>query len=126
MSWKNRGTTARRLQASTNASINNHYCLLSFPLEGTHGIWPHHLIRSKGNFSFEVKYGTQWFECRIEKEGEKNVFSHHQIHYFLILGNIDECKLAESSMEKSLPINSKQWSSAETELSEEDDDDEDV
>lgn len=73
MSWKNRGTTARRLMNSTNHSINSNYCLVFFPMEGTHGIWPQHLIRSTGRFSFEAKYGTRWFDCRIEKEGEKQI-----------------------------------------------------
>ena len=46
-----------------------HYCLVSFPHEGTHGIWAERLIRAKGRFSFEANFGKQWFECRIEQEG---------------------------------------------------------
>ncbi|CAF4975202.1 unnamed protein product, partial [Rotaria sp. Silwood1] len=45
------------------------HCLVSCPSEGTHGIWPQHLIHSKGRFGFEAKFGKQWFECRIENKG---------------------------------------------------------
>ncbi|CAF3971208.1 unnamed protein product, partial [Rotaria sp. Silwood2] len=44
------------------------YCLVSFPGEGTHDIWSEQLIRAKGYFDFEAKFGKQWFECRIEQE----------------------------------------------------------
>lgn len=45
------------------------FCLVSFPIEGTHGIWPESLIRTKGRFAFEAKFGKEWFECRVETEG---------------------------------------------------------
>ncbi len=49
--------------------IPERYCLVSFPSEGTHGIWPESLIRTKGQFGFEAKFGKNWFECRVETEG---------------------------------------------------------
>ncbi|CAF2901043.1 unnamed protein product [Rotaria sp. Silwood2] len=77
-----------------------HFCFVSFPSEGTHGIWPENLIRTKGRFGFQAKFGEQWYECRVEMEGTK-----------------EECEEAQDLLEKSISPNQKQWSSAETELS---------
>lgn len=74
MSWKNRGTTVRRMNNTATALMGKRHCLLFFPKEDTHGIWPDHLIRSRGRFGFEAKHGKEWFECRIEKEGEMPVY----------------------------------------------------
>lgn len=71
MSWKNRGTTVRRMNNAVTTAVAKHHCLLYFPNEQSRGIWPDHLIRSKGKFGFEAKYEKKWFECRIEKEGEQ-------------------------------------------------------
>jgi hypothetical protein len=56
---------------SKRSKINKpeRFCSVSFPSEGTHGIWRQKLIRSKGRYDFEAKFGKKWFECRIEKEG---------------------------------------------------------
>ncbi|CAF4856927.1 unnamed protein product, partial [Rotaria sp. Silwood1] len=62
-----------------------HHCLVSFPSEGIHRIWSQHLIRSKGRFGFEAKFGKQCFECRIENEGI-----------------IEECEKARESLEKTI------------------------
>lgn len=69
MSWKNRGTTARRMNVTTTSLMPKSHCLLYFLNEKSYGVWPDHLIRSKSRFNFEAKYGKDWFECRIEKEG---------------------------------------------------------
>jgi hypothetical protein len=53
----------------SKTNMTQRHCLVSFPSEGTHGIWPQHLIRSKGQFSYEAKFGKQWFACRVESEG---------------------------------------------------------
>ena len=70
MSWKNRGTTTRRLNNANITTVSKRHCLVHFLGEGSYGIWPDNLIRTKGRFSFEAKYGKDWFECRIDKEGE--------------------------------------------------------
>ena len=69
MPGKKYSNTYRRTAYSMATLSSKRHCLLFFPLEGSHGIWPEHLIRSKGRFGFEAKYGTQWFQCRIDKEG---------------------------------------------------------
>ena len=71
---KNRGATYRRHTKAVASTAAKRHCLVSFPVEGSHGIWPEHLIRSKGRFGFEAKYGKQWFECKIEKEGSSRRF----------------------------------------------------
>ncbi|CAF3300774.1 unnamed protein product [Rotaria sp. Silwood2] len=91
------------LSKRQKADTASRYCFVSFPSEGTHGIWPDHLIRGKGRFGFEAKFGKQWFECRIEKEG-----------------SMEECEKAQEQLEKSISTSHKQWSSAETELSDND------
>jgi hypothetical protein len=58
-------TVSKRQKTTTS----QRYCLVLFPSEGTHGIWPECLIRKKGQFNFEAKFGKQWYECRIELEG---------------------------------------------------------
>ena len=45
------------------------YCLVSFPTEGTHGVWPEYLIRRSGRCGFKAKFGKEWFKCIIEEEG---------------------------------------------------------
>ncbi|CAF3839614.1 unnamed protein product [Rotaria sp. Silwood1] len=67
-----------------------HHCLVSFPSEGIHRIWSQHLIRSKGRFGFEAKFGKQCFECRIENEGI-----------------IEECEKARESLEKTIATNAE-------------------
>ena len=115
---KNRCVTERRTTKATTPTTTDRQCLLFFPLEGSHGIWPARLIRSKGRFGFEAKYGKQWFECRIEKEGVL-------IHFFIIaiavprfLETMDECQAAQNLLEKAR--SEKQWLSTETELSDND------
>ena len=63
----NRAAHRCATKAAASSSSKRH-CLVFFPLEGSHGIWPEDLIRTKGRFGFEAKYGKDWFECRIEKE----------------------------------------------------------
>ncbi|CAF1538688.1 unnamed protein product [Adineta ricciae] len=77
-----------------------------FPTEGTHGVWPEYLIRRDGRCGFKAKFGKEWFECRVENEGTKK-----------------ECETAQESLEIEKPTSAgnKQWSSAETELSDNDD-----
>jgi hypothetical protein len=62
-------TTISTVSKRSKAIIPERFCLVSFLSEGTHGIWPETLIRTKGQFGFEAKYGKKWFECRVEKEG---------------------------------------------------------
>lgn len=69
MSGKNPYEKYYRTTNSTNAKPTERQCLVLFPSEGTHGIWPESLIRQKGRFGFEAKYGKQWFQCQVEKEG---------------------------------------------------------
>jgi hypothetical protein len=121
---KNRPVTHLRPKNTMASTIAKRHCLVHFPLEGSHGIWPEHLIRSKGRFGFEAKHGAQWFERRIEKEG----MSLSLVSIFItsldgrILGTLDECETVQKNLEKALAGNEEQWSSAETELSESDDD----
>lgn len=58
------------------------------------------------------------------KKKVRNKFLCYKIYFHWISGTIDECKLAQAAMEKTLSINSTQWSSAETELSEDEDENE--
>ena len=121
---KNRPVTHRRPKKTMASTIAKRHCLVHFPLEGSHGIWPEHLIRSKGRFGFEAKHGAQWFECRIEKEG-MSLSSPSSLLPLIdgrILGTLDECEAVQKNLEKALAGNEKQWLSAETELSESDDD----
>lgn len=68
--YVNVSTASKKQQSKTD----NLYCFIHFPKENTHGVWPQGLIRQKGSFSFEAKYGTKWFECKIEKEGNRRYF----------------------------------------------------
>ena len=113
-------TFGRTTHAMASLSSKRH-CLVFFPLEGSHGIWPEHLIRSKGRFGFEAKYGTQWFQCRIDKEGMSlhcliSVVSSKQL-----IGTLEECQSAQRLVENPGSTAEKQWSSVETELSDSDD-----
>lgn len=44
----------------------------------------------------------------------------------MISGSLEECRLAQSSIEKNLCGNSQQWLSTETELSDDEEEDNDV
>ena len=68
-----RAAHRRATKAAASSSAKRH-CLVFFPLEASHGIWPEDLIRSRGRFGFEAKYGKDWFECRIWKEGLFSLF----------------------------------------------------
>ena len=107
-------------KAAASSSAKRH-CLVFFPLEGSHGIWPEDLIRPKGRFAFEAKYGKEWFECRIDKEGMFPIAC-CSISQRSLLGTMAECQSAQHHLEKSGSGNEKQWSSAETELSDNDED----
>ena len=104
------------------SDVTEQYCLVSFPQEGTHGIWPEKLIWSNNRFRFEAKFGKQWYECRIEQHGMG--------YYFFLIwkcfvdffkGTMDDCQKAQERFEKSTSNSNKQWSSAETELSDSED-----
>ena len=47
------------------------YCLVKFPSEETHGVWPENLIRRKegDKFAFQAKHGQKWFDCVVLKSG---------------------------------------------------------
>jgi hypothetical protein len=121
MPAKKQCSTYRRTTHSMATLSSKRHCLVFFPLEGSHGIWPEHLIRSKGRFGFEAKYGTQWFQCRIDKEGMS-------LHYLIsivsskqIIGTLEECQATQKLIENPGSTTEKQWSSVETELSDSDD-----
>lgn len=58
------------LKKQKQRNNDDRHCLVFFSQENSHGIWPQRLIRPKGRFGFEAKYGIKWFECKIEKEGK--------------------------------------------------------
>ncbi len=62
-------TTISAASKRSKATKLERFCLVSFPSEGTHGVWRENLIRTKDKFGFEAKYGEQWYECRVDMQG---------------------------------------------------------
>lgn len=54
----------------SKAATPERFCFVSFESEGTHGVWPESLIRAKGRFGFEAKFGKEWYGCRVKMEGK--------------------------------------------------------
>ena len=54
------------------AAVDSKFFFITFPSEGTHGVWPEKFVRvdGKNKFSFEAKFGTKWYSCRIDYQGK--------------------------------------------------------
>ena len=99
------------------------HCLVKFPSEGTHGVWPENLIRLKegDKFAFQAKHGQKWFDCVVIKSGIFSclltlpaAFS----SFVSMAGTKDQCDAGQLELEQEKTHGNQQaWSSADTEVS---------
>lgn len=82
-------------------------------------------IKGSLQFRSEVQF-TVVRMSHSKRRCEKNsLFPFDKTFFLLISGSLEECRLAQSSIEKNLCENSQQWLSTETELSDDDEEDND-